>query len=62
MSISLSGDDEAELSGYDEKLCEGGTVMEPVTKAPWGDQLGMVTNRDGTCTSLAVLASSCRLS
>jgi PhnB protein len=47
MSISLSGDDEAELSGYYEKLADGGTVVEPLTRAPWGDQFGMVTDRFG---------------
>ena len=47
MSISLSGDDAAELSGYYEKLTDGGTVVEPLTTAPWGDQFGMVTDRCG---------------
>lgn len=47
ISISLSGDDEAELSGYYGKLAEGGTVVEPLEKAPWGDHFGMVTDRFG---------------
>ena len=47
LSISLSGDDEAELSGYFQKLSEGGTVVEPLVKAPWGDQFGMLTDRYG---------------
>lgn len=47
ISISLSGDDEAELSGYYRKLSEGGTVLEPLVKAPWGDQFGMLTDRFG---------------
>ena len=40
-SISLSGDDDAALRGYFEKLSAGGTVLEPLTTAPWGDTFGM---------------------
>ena len=47
MRMSLSGDDDAELSGYFEKLSEGGTVNEPLVEAPWGDKFGMVTDRFG---------------
>jgi PhnB protein len=47
MAMSLSGDDDAELSGYFEKLSAGGTVREPLTVAPWGDKFGMVTDRFG---------------
>lgn len=48
ISISLSGDNEAELTGYYEKLSAGGTVQEPLTKAPWGDTFGMLTDKFGT--------------
>jgi PhnB protein len=47
ISISLSGDDEAELTGYWEKLIDGGTVVEPLNKAPWGDSFGMAVDRFG---------------
>ncbi|MDR6613274.1 VOC family protein [Leifsonia sp. 1010] len=47
ISISLSGDDEAELTGYWEKLIEGGNVLEPLNKAPWGDSFGMAVDRYG---------------
>jgi PhnB protein len=47
MSMSLSGDDDAELSGYFEKLSEGGTVHQPLAVAPWGDKFGMLTDRFG---------------
>jgi PhnB protein len=47
ISVSLSGDDEAELTRYWEKLTEGGTVIEPLSKAPWGDSFGMVVDRFG---------------
>jgi PhnB protein len=47
ISISLSGDDEAELRGYWDKLSDGGTVAMPLERAPWGDQFGMCTDRFG---------------
>ena len=46
-SISLSGDDEAELRGYFDKLAEGGTVTMPLEKQMWGDVFGMVTDPFG---------------
>jgi PhnB protein len=47
ITISLSGEDEAELSGYWKKLADGGTVSMPLEKAAWGDQFGMLTDRYG---------------
>ena len=46
-SVSLSGDDEAELTGYFEKLSAGGTVVQPLAKAPWGDSFGMLVDPFG---------------
>ena len=46
-SVSLSGDDEAELRGYFDKLSEGGTVTMPLEKQMWGDVFGMVTDPFG---------------
>jgi PhnB protein len=46
-SVSLSGDDDAELSGYWGKLSDGGTVVEPLSVAPWGDKFGMCTDKFG---------------
>lgn len=46
-TLSLSGEDEAELRGYWEKLVEGGTVTVPLEKAPWGDHFGMATDKFG---------------
>ncbi|AJT42171.1 VOC family protein [Psychromicrobium lacuslunae] len=46
-SVSLSGDDDAELRGYWDKLTEGGTVSMPLEKAPWGDSFGMLTDKFG---------------
>ena len=46
-SMSLSGDDEAELRGYFDKLSVGGTVTMPLEKAVWGDTFGMVQDKFG---------------
>lgn len=48
ISVSLSGDDEAVLSGYFSGLAEGGTITQPLVKAPWGDSFGMLVDRFGT--------------
>jgi PhnB protein len=47
ISISLSGDDDAALRGYWDKLADGGTVVQPLEVAPWGDAFGMLTDRYG---------------
>jgi PhnB protein len=47
MSVSLSGDNEEELTGYYNKLAEGGKVEQPLTKAPWGDTFGMCIDKFG---------------
>lgn len=46
-SMSLSGENEAELHGYFEKLSEGGSVAMPLGKAAWGDTFGMCTDKFG---------------
>ena len=46
-SISLSGDDEETLRAYWTKLVDGGTINEPLEKAPWGDTFGMCVDRFG---------------
>jgi PhnB protein len=46
-SVSLSGENEAELTGYWQKLSADGTVIEPLTRAPWGDMFGMCKDRFG---------------
>jgi PhnB protein len=47
MSMSISGDDEKELSSYYKKLSAGGNVVMPLEKAPWGDTFGMVNDKFG---------------
>src|SRR5579884_2920744 len=46
-SMSLSGENEAELQGYFEKLSAGGTITMPLEKAPWGDTFGMLIDKFG---------------
>jgi PhnB protein len=50
ISISLSGgpEDEDELTSYWTGLSDGGTVVAPLDKAPWGDTFGMCVDRFGT--------------
>lgn len=57
ISVSLSGDDDAKLRGWYDALAEGGTVLEPLTVAPWGDAFGMVVDKFGT-TWLVNIAGS----
>ncbi len=47
ISISLSGDQQAELTGYYNQLSAGGTVIEPLAQAPWGDHFGMCVDQFG---------------
>lgn len=46
-SVSLSGDEDAELRGYWDKLSEGATITAPLNTAPWGDTFGMLTDQFG---------------
>lgn len=47
ISMSLSGEDEKQLKIYWEKLSLGAIVEQPLTKAPWGDTFGMLTDKFG---------------
>ncbi|HEV2782697.1 MAG TPA: VOC family protein [Actinophytocola sp.] len=47
ISVSLSGDDAADLKRYWEKLSDGGTVTVPLEKQVWGDEFGMVIDKFG---------------
>lgn len=47
ISMSLSGDDEEQLSSYFRKLSTGGRVTEPLAKSPWGDTFGMLVDPFG---------------
>lgn len=47
ITISLSGDDGADLRGYWQKLSQGGQVMMALEKQAWGDEFGMLVDRFG---------------
>jgi len=46
-NMSLNGDDGEELRTYFGKLAEGGAIIMPLDKAPWGDIFGMCTDKFG---------------
>src|SRR3712207_2191529 len=45
ITVSLSGENDAELRGYWDKLSGDGTVVMPLEQAPWGDSFGMCADR-----------------
>ncbi|MEV6396761.1 VOC family protein [Streptomyces sp. NPDC051907] len=47
ISVSVSGEDSAELRGYWDKLAADGTVTVPLEKQMWGDVFGMCTDSFG---------------
>ena len=46
-SLSFHPDNEALADKLFNSLSEGGTVMVPMSKAPWGDYFGMFTDKFG---------------
>lgn len=56
ISMSLSGDDEAQLRGYFEKLSAGGTVTMPLEASPWGDHFGMLNDKFGVAWMVNITA------
>ena len=47
ITVSLSGNDAAELRGYWEKLSGNGTVSVPLEKQMWGDEFGACVDKFG---------------
>ncbi len=54
VSISLGGDDEAELRGYWDRLSGTGSVELPLERAPWGDLFGMTIDRFGVSWMVSI--------
>lgn len=50
IAVALFGgsEDLAQMTRQWEQLSDGGTIVEPLVQAPWGDHFGMVTDRFGT--------------
>ena len=46
-SMSLTGDNEAELTNYFKQLSAGANITMPLEKAIWGDTFGMLTDKFG---------------
>lgn len=47
VTVSLSGDDEAQLRGWFEALTQGGEVHVPLEKQVWGDLFGQTADEFG---------------
>lgn len=47
ITISLSGEDAAELRGYWDALGDGATVTVPLEKQMWGDEFGSLIDKFG---------------
>lgn len=47
VALSLSGNNETQLSGYFAGLSDGATISMPLQAAPWGDAFGMLTDKYG---------------
>ena len=58
ITISVSGDDGAELRGYWEKLSDGGSVTMPLEKQMWGDEFGMCVDRFGVSWMVNIVHAS----
>ena len=46
ITVSVSGEDPA-LRGYWDGLADGATIMMPLEKQMWGDEMGALTDRFG---------------
>jgi PhnB protein len=57
MSMSLTGENEAELRTYFQKLSAGGKVTMPLEKAMWGDMFGMCMDKFGIAWMISITAS-----
>ena len=57
VTISLSGDDDATLRGFWEKLSAGGKIETPFEKQMWGDTFGACVDRFGVSWLVDVAAS-----
>ena len=45
--VSVRGNDASELSAYWDKLSDGASVIQPLSKAAWAELYGMLTDRFG---------------
>ncbi len=52
-SVSVSGDDEAQLERFWNALADGGSIVMPFEVPPWGGRFGMLRDRFGIDWMLA---------
>ena len=58
ISISLGGDERAELQGYWDGLAAKSTVLQPLTASSWGDSFGMLVDPYGITWLVNIAASA----
>ena len=56
-SISVSGEDEAQLQRFWDALSEGGSVTMPYDTPPWGGRFGMLRDKFGIDWMIALNAA-----
>lgn len=56
ISVSVSGDDEAQLQGFWDRLSEGGSITMPFEVPPWGGRFGMLRDSFGIDWMIALNA------
>ena len=57
ISVTLSGDDDAELRSFWDGLAEGGAVDVPLETQMWGDAYGALTDRFGVAWQVNISGS-----
>lgn len=58
VSVSLGGEERAELQGYWDGLAARSTVLQPLTVSPWGDRFGMLLDPYGITWLVNIAASA----
>ncbi|MCH1883510.1 VOC family protein [Agrococcus sp. ARC_14] len=56
--VSVSGDDAQLLTRYWEGLGDGAQIIEPLARAPWGDEFGMLVDRWGVTWMVSISAQT----
>ena len=58
VSVSVGGEERAELQSYWDDLSEGATILTPLEQSPWGDSFGMLRDRFGVVWFVNIAASA----
>ena len=58
VSVSLGGEERAELQGYWDALSEGAEIVVPLSASPWGDSFGTLRDRFGVLWFVNIAASA----